>query len=929
MKKVFYITMFSVFTISNLQALLVKGDPLAATNETFSFEVGFATFDAGSDLSAPRLWIASGQAIADDSAKPYGLSFVTQLASYVDPGIQPSATAMANEENATIYTFNGTTASSTSATNPIWGNAFHLFDVSKQRPVFSIVGNEQKIYTVQNIERYTNSSKNITELLEHDFGAGEVTHALVAFADTIFAAHATGSFGANPSKITELTKSSFVVSEIKDKNGKVTSQVTIPYLKTVADTTIDVATTALRGGSANNLAALGSNVSLSMSLNRLYIGVDATANGDADGRAVALTFATLKPDSNTPVNYSFEFNDMMPSAVTQAANFNTVVSTDTSNQVRISKTAGMVTSTGLYYLIVARDSGTGPQNVYALPIVSIGSDSGKIADFTQIKNSFTLRPTLFNSRHFDTVISDANQIDLAGAFIDQLQVGTAQPPLDICDIEQIYTVGDSVFVVISYPYATGTKPGTFQSQPIFAKDGHIAGWTPWQRVLGSDQQMLCSFIDRKTISGFYVSAQTPSATPSFKSVYQTTFISNSFLAPFLEKCSDGGLQGLFSFPATTSGFDNAISLLISTGFSHCAIGQTGKVDTDFKINPMTDADVVTFSKDTINDHQALIACEIAHNGIDHWIFVGGVSGVSVLTDDTTGVTWNGNLANIDTGSLAAGQTFKLVGDFKFVKKLVWDTQYLYILTSNELYRILLDPDKFTATPTADLNPELILTASSLSKNASYFLDLVVDDGFCIIGTTNGMFSLDITSQKSLKKITIPDGLPAISKLLLFSAAIEPQRSFKNLSNLYVLNNSFGTQQARINRFVIQDSAVTAIDDYIIGQKNSSGLSSGVPSSFIKFDNYISSYFTNGTWNLASSYYLGPHQPANTRFAASVLQLFTGIRSGFSSSQMILPMFSAYAPLFFLNNATNLAGFTQDSVSGSLICFGSFNAHVNA
>ena len=835
------------------------------------------------------------------------------------PGTELEATAMTNQEAATVYTYNGTTASISGINpNPIWGATFHLFDVPMQRPIFVLAGSKNKIYSVLDIQRYedpTEGQSNITTLIEHDFGASEQTHAIFGYGpDIIFAAHATGAFGTTASKIAELYKTPFVTSSVTDTEGNVTSQTTIPYFKTITDTTISASTDALKGGAlGNNLAALGTSVTLTYTLSNLFIGLDATANAAAGSCGTALTFAILNSTQD-----AFLFQEIAPSSILTTG-INTIVSAAAGNQVRITHLAGMITSTYLNYLIVARDAGTGPQTIYALPIVSTGTDTGKIADFSQIINNFGSKIEVLSSRQFTTQVSNVADINPAGVYAAQLLVGGALPLVAPNSIQKLYVVGDGVYVVIGDAYAAGQTPGTFRSQPVYAEDGHIVAWTAWQRVLGSDEQMNFSFVDRKTLSGYYIAH----ATTNFRAVNQTTFVADSNLEPILSQSALGGVQGIFNFPQSTSGFNNAISLLVSTGYGAVYIGQTGAVSGGFfQIQTMTSADVVSYTSDNVNDHHALIAAEIAHNGANHWLFVGGTTGVSVLTGDATGYTWTGNLANV--AALNAGQTFKLVGDFAYVKKLVADSTYLYILTSTDLYRIALDPNKFKATPTATLSPELILSASTLSKNPAYFLDLIVDSGFCVIGTTNGLYSFSPTS--GLTQITMPSGLPAASQLIALSSATEPQRSFKTLGNILVLNNSFGTQQARINRFTVTDSVITPFDDFLIATSKTSNI--GSPTSFVKFDNYINNYFTDGSWNIASSYFLGPNQPTNALATPSALQLFAGIRTGLSSSQLIIPMFSAYAPLLFFVGGINLAGFVRESTSGSLISYGSFQVHAN-
>ena len=912
MKKIFYITTFSIIAVSNLQAILVTGDPSAAAGETFSFDIGFAAFDVGGENSGPRLWIANNDATMAakaDTVKPYGLSLANQYAAYVPPATVIAATPMANEENATIYTYNGTAAFTTSAPNPIWGGTFSLFDVPMQKPIFTLTSAPSKIYSVVDIKHYDNpegDQQNITQLIEHDFGAGQQVDALVGYGtNTIFAAHSAGAFGATASKITELYQMSYA-----------SDQGSIPYFQTVADTTIDVTTAALKGGtSGNNLASLGSSVALTFALGNLYIGVDATANAAGGSCATALTFPILTSEAT-----DFTFEEMAPASILTTGT-NTIISASAGGRVRITNIAGMKTSTSLQYVIVARDNGTGPQSIYALPIVMSGTNIGKIADFTSVQDNFVATGGLLNARQFTTEISSVTQIDPAGIYSSQLLVGGGALPLNAPNsIQKLYTVGDSVYAVIGNAYAAGQQPGTFRSQAIFAQDGHIVAWTAWSRVLGSDAQQNYSFVDRKTLSGYYISHVT---TGNFRAVNQTTFSSSSFMQPLFALLTSGGTQGMFNFPSSTPGFDNELSVLIATAYGQVAIAQTGTLNSGNVAinNPVT---TLTFAGANVNNQTAIIAAEFAHD-VDndyHWLFVGGASGVSVLTCDSPGYSWSGALNNI--ACLNTGQNFKTVGNFKFVKKLVWDQTYIYILTSTDLYRIALDPNKFTATPTVDLNPEHILSSSALSQNPAYFLDIIIDNGFCVIGSTAGLFSMNGGSQ-ALLNIPIPSGLPAASQLIAYSSANEPQRNFKTLSNLLILNNSFGTQQARINRFAITNGVIVPFNDFLVAQTTSSTL--GLPTSFIKFDNYINNYFSDGSWNIASSYFLGLNQPVDASPTPSVLQLIAGISMGMSSSQIILPMLSSYAPLGFIFGS-NLAGFIRESTSGSIMAYGTFPTNAN-
>ncbi|MCX5924305.1 MAG: hypothetical protein NTZ68_02690, partial [Candidatus Dependentiae bacterium] len=926
----------------------------AAAGETFSFDIGFASFDPGSDSSAPRLWTAandSTMSTKDDSVKQYGLSFINQLASYVAPNVRPIAIPMANSESAITYAWNGTSAIVSSVANPIWGGTFTFFDVSMQKPAFTVLLEPTKIYGVENLVRYAvtdENHKNVTELLVHDFGAvatvPDEVKTLVASGNEIYAAHAAGAFGTATSKITLLARSKFT-----------SEQGVVPYLKLIADTQISTTTSALFGGAPlSSLASLGTSVTISNMFGQVYVGVDATAA--AASCAAGVTIAQLTSDGSG--GFHFDFKQIAPTSVLNPG-FDTVISaTAPTPRVRITNITGMKTSTGLDYMIVARDNGSGPQTIYAVPIVSTGSGIGQIADFTSVKNYFnTGGPALFSSRQFDTVISNPTQIDIRPTnltYLTQLIVGGQQYTNSVNknlaldagnSIEQLYAIGDTVYVVIGNNYTNTQAPGTFQSKALFDQDGHIIGWTPWIRALGTDQQQLYSFVDRKTITGFYISAQTFANIPTFRSVHQTTFMADAVLAsgdpllsidlfPFFASTQNqpGGVQGFFEFYNVNSNALNShLALLFITGYGKVALypyATENPSNSGSRIFQLSGNSLGGFFTKEDSTQHAIVAADIAGTNtpggapgdMDQWMFYGGISGVSVLVDPATGIGFS-NYSVTPSASLVAQK----IGDFLSVKKLLGGQNgFIYILTSTELFRIALDSNKFKTPATISLNPELVLSAKTLSSQPLYFLDGLLDDDLGIIGTTDGMYQLNIATKK-VTKINIPNGLPAVSKLNVSSIGIGSNQDFKTLSNLYVLSNSFGTQQARLNRFVIENSVLTPFDDFLTSQPNGDG----APSSLIKFDNYMSNYFSNGTWNLASSYFLGLTQPLSGVHATPLVQqIFAGVRAGFSSSQIIMTMLSAYAPLPFAFGTNNLGGFVQESATGSLILFGNFATHAN-
>src|SRR5690606_14554103 len=114
----------------------------------------------------------------------------------------------------------------------------------------------------------------------------------------------------------------------------------------------------------------------------------------------------------------------------------------------------------------------------------------------------------------------------------------------------------------------------------------------------------------------------------------------------------------------------------------------------------------------------IIAAELASDGTNGWLFVGGSHGVAVLSaadgngwDITTGL-------GPDFAGLSAGMSFKQFGSYSFVRKIMHDGDFLYILTDQVLDRIDLtqgNPGLGQFTPvTVALAGELLNTRDVLT-----------------------------------------------------------------------------------------------------------------------------------------------------------------------------------------------------------------------
>src|SRR5581483_448628 len=95
----------------------------------------------------------------------------------------------------------------------------------------------------------------------------------------------------------------------------------------------------------------------------------------------------------------------------------------------------------------------------------------------------------------------------------------------------------------------------------------------------------------------------------------------------------------------------------------------------------------------------ITATEIGRNDTDGWLFVGGSDGLAVLINPD-GSGWN--IAQEELGNqfdgLMPGMHFQMIGDYHFVKKLIYEDNFLFVVTTDIIDRInLMNSDFSTNT----------------------------------------------------------------------------------------------------------------------------------------------------------------------------------------------------------------------------------------
>jgi hypothetical protein len=895
---------------ATLQSVVAVGDtPDAST--TFQFSVGLGIYDATSE----RLWTLSGQDTSSltTHVQSYGVSYTPFIS--VDSQSRQILTAYPWLPNqAIITTTDGPflVLPDTSIDNPLLGQAFSTVTFLGTYLTAVVTATPRYVYLIQSSTFYDNalgtiSPDGVSIINQLDLGEGNFAKEIAGSVQgVLFIASAQGDFGTDSSKI------SFAATSVTTVNVAGQSTACTAMIEQ-ASLPVDLHTDVLRAGGPD-LASIGSSIAFYPGVQglQMYTGLNVTAG--VDGQAVGLFLAQANLASGE-IPASVTFDSVLPDIVASAG-VQTPISASALHQVAVADVTTTTTSTGLTYLVTSRYDETGQQFVYAMPMVTMAenaADNGKVANFDSVAQQFKIIGVTYRVQGFDEIIGDPEQINIAGVtpVIKRLKVGAAQVPLAAGQfIEQLVAQGDAVYITIQDPFAAGCTPGMFKSQALFDAQGRIQSWTPWQRVAGTDDQMLFAIKNRATDATMYVGGALS------KTIEQTTWNSSGDLAAFMTKAqsnlqkNNGGIQGLVPFPSTTQGFtalpDAKVSMLAATGNGAVIIAQTGHlVDENFKILTQTDDTSIVLDSSLGLEIGSVVSATFGSDYAgNNWLFMAGDGGLAVLSKvDGLGFA---TLPNDGAAEflIADGQTCKTLGSFTFVKKIVNAGNYIYVMTQDAVYRFLAISTKFRAVDPVALDAVQVVTARSLAANA-YCTDMLVVRDTVFLGTTAGLFSINLDGGMPgvVTPIAIPQGLSAVSRLQIisddtFGFAPDDYR----ISNMYVLSIDYSLQQARLNRFTMENEVVSPIQDQLLQGQNGP---------LLIFDYMSNNIFIDGSLGFATSYRIRSIPPA-------VKYLQYTLQAGRSSTQILLKANTTNLSIATVINSLGIAAITREYATGSLM-----------
>jgi len=630
---------------------------------------------------------------------------------------------------------------------------------------------------------------------------------------------------------------------------------------------LDPSTSSLIIG-ANNLAHIDPSASMTWdnSIKRLFIGLTATANTDENDGVRAITVGTLDGGlSLLPIAPETVFTNKADA----------IVGIKKPNaRVSASLVKTMTTSTALHYLLVLGGSTNSDNQLFALPLINGGEYIGTIANKHAIPQDIFLNTNSvakFVNRIIDTPATTPDEMTHTTDVAAQVGGG----PLNAGAITDIVVRDDTVFAYVGASSIGAT--GIYSSQALFDQHGKIKAWTAWQRAGGTTDQ---TFFGALNVYEGNILFATGSNNTTINTVQRTNwsngnpqgllpvteFINNYFFA------TNGGIQSMSTFLPSTPGLHD-IALLSMGGIGQVALIQTGTTTetlliptsaTEFSeiqifnngtITEDVNATIVLVSGGALDDIGPITASAIGTDGTTGWFFVGGSNGLAVLSDEN-GNGWDifeNQLASHLTG-ITQGMSFKKIGSYSFVKKIICDGTFLYIITHNVVDRIDLTTVDFASNT---LQPVTVATRDSLFGGASTssILDGIISQACGILATTQGLFR--VADNNSIEKaaglyeiewtlLPIAEGAGSPSMLLSATTTNREQDITKNSGGqFYVLTSNAGGNQSTINRFVVnflnpdeamQPTTIQPFNDIFV---------ENIPSFFLNFGRYTHALATDG------------------------------------------------------------------------------------
>lgn len=360
-------------------------------------------------------------------------------------------------------------------------------------------------------------------------------------------------------------------------------------------------------------------------------------------------------------------------------------------------------------------------------------------------------------------------------------------------IHEIMVRGDVVFAVVSDPTG-GFDAGVYQSQALYDGVGRIAGWTYWQKTVeheGIDFALINN--PKATLMVFGEDRESEKGTRTVQ-VNKWPEQAIDDIAQLLQvaqrefvECNQE-IKKIIDWSVLTPGLcGKNLTLLMN--------------DEKLVVAQMPDFAAITFDQEVLKAVGTLTCAQVGISDDQGWLFVGGTHGLAKLVDHG-GNGWRMPEGLRDVNELSNMQTVR-VGDYSMVRKLLFDQDFLYVLTDTCLDRINLQT-----------NTTVRLADAQRLCNQRYALlyDVIVSDKCALLACSAGLYRVgngkniktDTVSSLQWAAVEIPEATDLSLFLMPVSVTGNPHDWAKGAGQVYVITGSYTKKGAHVHRFAVKD-----------------------------------------------------------------------------------------------------------------------------
>ena len=595
----------------------------------------------------------------------------------------------------------------------------------------------------------------------------------------------------------------------------------------------------------HDLSRVGQHVALHWNaiLKRLFIGLDVTAGPDHDDGACALLVGTFDnhtcPVDDTGQSYTHRCLKLEPGVahtLVKDTSSAIIATRGTGSRAAVHHITTFKTSTDIWHVAVVGGCGnpeTSKSTVFAFPLnVNVDDNEGGTLAQAGQEPKVDFGPQEYPTFRSRLLLTKAHTADHASSEQHRC-VCVGGGPLLAGPIATIMTARDAIFAVVA---GDENYAGIYHSQALLDHKGLIKGWTQWRQVYRSDDKALQSaFYD--TIGGSFTllsdSGNQDKPTVIKKTVWGAGHESKlgnfvSFLKTHYTK-DNTGIRAYADIPMGTKGFVDQ-SCMVVGGYHAMTVAIMSQRDelgtvryTQGQDFTHANAPIMHYTGGTLTKLGTIEAITSAATDTAAWLFVGGTGGLAVYAD-ADGAGWD-PYENLTLYAMRKKICLP-IGTYSFVRRLIHDEHYLYVLTDDKLDRIDLTRSSFEPHK-IHLEKTTLATLSSFPslQPFGFFTDAVISDKVAFLSTSRGLYRVgndaDIRQATSPAQVawTQVDIGSDIDPIVHLSAVSATGRSADVAryagGNLYVVQGYAGRNHGTVKRFSIDHSCQKAVDDSII------------------------------------------------------------------------------------------------------------------